>query len=488
MWNTIEANHHSVKTKYYVNTAIDSVRIWNVANGVVPAFGTYTSTATYAAGLLYKNITIDEHGKQVIEFKDKDGKLILKKVQLTATDDTGTGKGHTGWLCTYYIYNDLNNLCCVIQPKGVELIASTWALTDATILAEQCFRYEYDKRSRMIMKKVPGAGEVYMVYDSFDRLKMTQDANLRAANKWMITLYDVQNRPELTGLLLNTWNNNTFISHLNAAYNSSIYPFTSATTPTITYWEELTRNFFDNYDWRSSWGNPLTATYNGSYDTYFQTVSNSTWPYAQVNIQSAQLKGLVTGTRIKVLGTSTYLFSANFYNEKGRTIQVQAQNITAASAVDIVTTQYNWAGQPLVSIQKLEKAGSPAQTSIVVTQMTYDDLGRLTQTDKKIQNTNVNGNAMPGSYTTVAKNEYDALGQLRKKKLAPAYNSNAGLQVQSYDYNIRGWMLGVNRNEMAANGTIANYFGFELGYDKTSNTTSRNYTAAQYNGNINGMI
>ncbi len=33
---------------------------------------------------LYKNITVDEQGKQVIEFKDKEGQVILKKVQLTA--------------------------------------------------------------------------------------------------------------------------------------------------------------------------------------------------------------------------------------------------------------------------------------------------------------------------------------------------------------------------------------------------------------------
>lgn len=79
------------------------------------------------------------------------------------------GKGHTGWLCTYYIYDDLNQLRCVIQPHGVELISSNWILTDATILAEQCFRYEYDERQRMIMKKVPGSGEVNMVYDARDR-------------------------------------------------------------------------------------------------------------------------------------------------------------------------------------------------------------------------------------------------------------------------------------------------------------------------------
>ncbi len=147
--------------------------------------------------------------------------MILKKVQLTATADDGTGSGHAGWLCTYYIYDDLNNLRCVIQPNGVELLnTANWAAATLTaILPEQCFRYEYDERNRMIMKKVPGAGEVYMVYDARDRLVMTQDAKLRAINKWMVTLYDELNRPVQTGLLLNTWNNKTFATHLYRCSN-----------------------------------------------------------------------------------------------------------------------------------------------------------------------------------------------------------------------------------------------------------------------------
>lgn len=88
-----------------------------------------------------------------------------------------------------------------------------------------------------------------------------------------------------------------------------------------------------------------------------------------------------------------------------------------------------------------------------------------------------------------SKHEYDALEQLKKKKLAPAYNSNAGLETLSYDYNIRGWLLGANRYYIKdANST--NYFGFDLGYDKINNGLINNqtYTVAQYNGNIAGMV
>ncbi|MBO9203389.1 MULTISPECIES: hypothetical protein [Niastella] len=51
------------------------------------------------------------------------------------------------------------------------------------------------------MKKVPGAGVVYLVNDKQDRVVMTQDAKLRGQGKWMVTGYDNMNRPVTTGLL-----------------------------------------------------------------------------------------------------------------------------------------------------------------------------------------------------------------------------------------------------------------------------------------------
>src|SRR5882757_2059645 len=195
-----QADRHGTQTKYYNNTPADEVRIWNVAdNGVIGQFGTYATTATYPAGQLYKSITVDEQGKQVIEFKDKGGNVILKKVQLTAVADDGNGSGHEGWICTYYIYDDTYLLRAVIQPRGVELLpAASWQLT-AGVLNEQCFRYEYDQHQRAIVKQVPGAQPEYMVYDARDRVVLTQDANLRTGNKWLFTKYDQFDRPVVTG-------------------------------------------------------------------------------------------------------------------------------------------------------------------------------------------------------------------------------------------------------------------------------------------------
>ncbi|MBL7738480.1 MAG: hypothetical protein JNK14_04625, partial [Chitinophagaceae bacterium] len=479
-----EANRRGVKMKYWINTATDSVRIWTVTDAA-NSFGTYVTGSAYAAGQLYKNITADEHNKQVIEFKDKEGKVILKKVQLAADADTGTGKGHYGWLCTYYIYDELNNLRCVIQPKGVELLAAnSWNMnySSGVLLTEQCFRYEYDGRQRMIMKKVPGAGTVYMIYDARDRLVMTQDSLLRAAYKWQYIKYDDLNRPDSTGLITDNSNYNNAGYHRNLAQNSTDYPQVTSYTN-----EVLTQTFYDSYAWRSSEGNPLSATRNITYDSYFETASNTVWPYPQsATVQSGQLNGMVTGTKVKVLGTGTYLYTVSFYDDKGKVIQVQSQNISTGT--DVANTQYSWAGLPLLSVVKHEKAGSNAQTSIILTKTSYDSLWRVVKTEKKVSNTKVNSGNMPGNWTTISEHEYDALGQLKKKKLGAA-----PIETLEYDYNIRGWMLGTNRNYAKNTSSTTNNFGFDLGYDKTTiqpsgGSSIGSYTASQYNGNITGMV
>ncbi len=475
---------HTVNTRHLLNTLIDSVRIWKVTvHATMGNFSTYASPGAYPAGELYKLITEDEHGKQVIEFKDKEGKVILKKVQLTAARDSVLGKGHTGWLCTYYLYDEQNNLRCVLQPRGVELIASNWVLTNGTILAEQCFRYEYDERGRMIIKKVPGAGQVNMVYDSRDRLVMTQDANMRVAPvRWLVTKYDALNRPVETGL----WENaSSFASHRTAAQGAAMpagYPTTSSN------YTELTKTFYDNLSWLAGEGNPLPGTMSASLDGYYQAASDVVWPYPQAMVASSQTTGMVTGTKTRVLGTGTFLYTVNFYDAKGRLIQTRATNASGSNA-DLNGTQYAWNGQPLRSIQRIYKQGSNNQHMIVRSHYFYDSLWRLLRVEKKVLHSQVDGGANPANWTKIAEHQYDGLGQLKRKKLAPGYNSNAGLDSLTYDYNIRGWLLGMNRR-YARDEHTNNYFGFDLGYDKTSNQLigGQSYTAAQYNGNIAGMV
>src|SRR3990170_4115654 len=87
--------------------------------------------------------------------------------------------------------------------------------------------------------------------------------------------------------------------------------------------------------------------------------------------------------------------------------------------------------------------------------------------------------------------EYDALGQLTRKKLSPGYNNGQGLETLSFDYNIRGWLLGVNRSYLLGKNTSGyqgHFFGFELGYDKPASMGGTTFASPQYNGNIAGTV
>jgi RHS repeat-associated protein len=448
--NSWAGSKRGTRYQYLVNTT-DIVMYWTItdAPGSIPV-----TNASYNAGELYKNVVVDEHNKQTIEYKDKQGKIILKKVQLSASP----GINHTGWLCTYYVYDNYNLLRVVIQPKAVDLIngdiniINTWIVTPA-IMDELCFRYEYDQRNRMIVKKVPGAGEVWMVYDNLDRLVMIQDANLRTQNKWLYTQYDALDRSYATGLLTSTSDR---VTHQSAAYNSTSYPNLNNYT-----YEELTHAWFDDYSYSGA------KTWDNNDVNKLSAGSN---PYPDAVAKTELTYGLATGSKVKVLNTSTYLITTTFYDNKGRVQQVLTDN--ERGGADVTTNQYDFTGKALSSYLKHNNPASSQTITIrVLTKMLYDQGGRLLKIWKQINDS--------GTDKLIVENSYDELGQLKNKKLAPAYNSNAGLETLNYEYNIRGWLKGINK-DYATNVSGNNWFGQTLSYDY-------GFTTQQYNGNISGL-
>ncbi len=123
-------------------------------------------------------------------------------------------------------------------------------------------------------------------------------------------------------------------------------------------------------------------------------------------------------------------------------------------------------------IAKTEKAGTVnPQTHIVVSKMNYDAGSRLLSVKKTINST-INGVAVTKPGKEITRNDYKALGQLNTKMLSPTGGAGgAPLQTLTYDYNIRGWLLGANRNYLVTKGQTSDgiLFGFELGYDKNTN-------------------
>jgi RHS repeat-associated protein len=462
--NSWTGSDRGVGMSYEFNDT-NEVRLWTISM----TMDSYASSSSYyGANQLYRTITTDEHGKRVVEYKNKEGKVVMKKVEISTTAATITS--HTGWMCTYYVYDDFGRLRFVLPPKATESVVSSGTIS-STIADELCFRYEYDNRDRMIIKKVPGAGEMEMVYDSRDRLVMVQDAYSRANDiGWVCTIYDDFNRPIRTYL----WFADEGRSTCQDNVNEDINWVCSYSSPQL-----LTETYYDNYAWVSGSGSGLSSsiitTYNSN-TNYFYTASNTSDPYPQSISSTSATLGMVTGTKVNVLGTSTYLYSVAFYDARGRAIQSQSTNYSGGN--DTVTTQYDFAGRVLRVLTCHAKPGANTQRHIVLTKMEYDHAGRVTIIKKKINNS---------PEVTIAANTYDELGQLRKKNIGRKRNESSQNTYTSdpidslvYSYNIRGWTTGINKEYARSASGANNWFGMELSYDY-------GFTSSQYNGNISGI-
>ena len=501
------------------NVSTDSVwmmRITNEDPTTLPQILGY-----YPAGKLWVSENTDEHDNMVITYKDMEGQVVFKKVQVS---DVALSTGFTGWLCTYYVHDDFNQLRFVLQPKAVNLVKA--GNTIASVADELCFRYGYDERNRMVAKKVPGAAWVYMVYDKRDRLLYTQDGNMRNTNKWMLSLYDAQNRPVSTGMItyvgtresLQASTNTNFDAAITTEVKSNIVapptnyitvrsagtnvymaeqtihfttgfttePTASFTTqlgpaitdsvrviqnfnplPTGAVYTALTLSYYDNYA-------ATTKQYNTTDNNKLDAGTNSN----ALNIPttaSTLVRGVPTVSRIRVvedpmnLESGTWLETVSYYDDKGRVVQTQSDNYKGG--IDRNTLRYDFSGKVLSSYQ-LHNNASAAQTVRAKTNMQYDHAGRLLELKKTL-------NDDAATTRLLARNEYDELGMLKRKKLGQKTAIDATeLELQDYAYSIRGWLKGIN-NDYATGGNTR-WFGMDIGYDQ-------GYTINQYNGNISGM-
>ena len=543
------AAEKAIQAQYLISYQSDHVRIWDINfdafadNANIP---TSASGREYGAGQLHKTVTTDEHNNAVVEYKDKEGHLVLKKVQIgTIPSDYS---GYVGFLNTFYVYDHLGQLRCVIQPKAVAqmVAAGNWILTPP-LISELCFRYEYDERQRMKAKKMPGGDWVYMVYDKRDRSCFIQDGNLRGKQQWQYTLYDDLNRSVETGILryTGTWDNlivavssssetsvsnsttgtyvnptaadlvitdrdytvpsylatssiefrDGFVSENGANFIAQIISspsgnFSASETVNLVAsltgatWYPLTYTYYDNYSFGT--GKSYSSSSNAQFNNDIGNASASleTLP----STASTMTKGVMTGTRVRVIEDPNnlllggWLESVSFFDDKGRTIQVQSDNYKGGK--DIVTTAYNFSNKAIGTylIHTNPAAGKDGTNSIgVKTSILFDHAGRITKTTKQITYQNT-------SYArTTSQNFYDALGRLKNKKIGQKSGTDATeMENDQYSYNIRGWLKGVNYYNGISYGAQENsgnnkWFAYDLAYDWGVNS------GLQYNGDIAGM-
>ncbi|MEV4884623.1 hypothetical protein MRBLMN1_003146, partial [Chitinophaga ginsengisegetis] len=148
------------------------------------------------------------------------------------------------------------------------------------------------------------------------------------------------------------------------------------------------------------------------------------------------------------LDTDQWLTTTNYYNDKGRLIQTISDNVSRGQ--DVTTNLYDFNGKLLSTYlsHRNQRSGTRPQTD-VLTMLTYDAGGRLLSIKKKLNND-------ADLERTIAVNEYDELGQLKKKRLG-INGTGAPVETLNYDYNIRGWLKGINKDFIPAAGSITNW-------------------------------
>ena len=522
---------------YEVNTLSDSVQIWTVdyVQGNAPV-----NNGTYAAGTLYKSRYTDENGKQVIDYMDRAGRLILKKVQISDAPSTG----HPGWICTYSIYDDYGLLRYQLQPEAVNYLDSNgWSFAGTNgmqVLNELCFQYYYDDKGRTTWKKAPAAIPLYMLYDARDRMVFTQDGNQRAKSpgEWMVSFFDDLDRATVTALYettqaaagLQTGINGAvttttvtatftiagapivdlvvnvrdvsvplytaansiifapgFQTSPGDAFATQIIPNTSITgTGTVTTYTNpisasdiadpakfiaLRYNYYDNYSYAGA-----KAFDNGFNNALAYSTSD---PNVIPIANSARTISMLTGTKVRILGTAGFLISSMYYDEKGRSTQTSEDNVK--TGVDITTQQYHFDGRLLSSDTRHTAPGTAFSNFDMLTKYVFDLIGRATGIQKKYGS---------NDFKTIVTYDLDDMGRLKTKHLDPGYMGTGKTELESlvYNYNIHNQITGINQDyALKTAGQYdkwGHFFGLYLGYDNRNGV----FASAQLDGHVTGTL
>lgn len=430
----------------------------NIADGnIILWLPDGTRSGNYADNLLSVTEGINADGNKALAFTDRAGRTILKREVLDATRQNDT----------YYIYNEAGTIGYVIPPKAVKLLTDNLSYTlSQTSVVVLIYKYTYDNQGRLVGKTIPGAGDLYVIYDPLDRPVLIQDANLRATNNWNFIKYDVQGRAVVQGYYTDATNTTpaamqAYVDGMAAAYNTLWYESRSSSSGTGYYTTNvfpttsttiLACNIYDNYDLNYDASHVNDFSYTAQGLTGEATATDNT-------------RGMLTISRTRSVGpglANVWFNKLIFYDKRGNVIQVRSNNQFVSTLNDMATSVPDFSGVTLQT--KVVKTHGTGLTTTVLSTYNYDHMNRVTAIKQKYN---------ADAETTVAAYSYNELGQLIDKKLG--VNGAAALQSVDYRYNIRGQLLSINNSKLQTDATTytnddANdVFGEELSYN-ISNT------------------
>lgn len=463
---------HTTRYNYSYNTGstnseAEEVRLFNNDG---------TSTGFYPANQLSRTMVTDADGNIQIVFTDARGRVMVRKRQLDEAVDNSNSTVVT-YAQTYYVYDEFDRLKYMVSPKGVAALrANGWNFT-ANILKAYVYQFVYDKRGRLVEKKVPGQAWMYYGYDRLNRLVLAQDSLLRGANKWIFVKYDKKGRTVMQGL------------YTNATYTTRSTIQTNVLDPlyanaTDLYYEArgTAQEGYTNQSFPTTGTEVWSVSYFDSYDTNYDLTDECSYTAQGLanELPAVTPYNMPTASKRIILGTTTWLYTYVFYDKFGRTIQVKGNNHMRATVDNVQTSVFDFEGKLLTS-KAYHNTGVTGGPITAILKYTYD---AATQTRLTTIEESINGSA----YQEVVSYTYNELGQLVDKKLHKTGTSTY-LQSVDYRYTIRGQLKSINNSKLSMDNGLTNddtndYFGMELLYNDTESTLSN---TALYNGNASAI-
>ncbi|WP_051230794.1 DUF6443 domain-containing protein [Epilithonimonas caeni] len=469
IWST---NSKKTTLNYKANSANELLRFitntsWSPSDNATSYNLQLYPAKYYDVDQLYKNETRDEDGNLLITFKNAEGQTLLERKNDGMKDAD-----------TYYVYDDYDQLAFIISPMASESIkalagGTSISVGQATLLGDLCYQYRYDKKRRLVEKKRPGKGWEYMIYDSQDRLVMTQDANMGINKQWLFTKYDKLSRVCYTGV---------YTSLQDYGSPGRIYEQGQVNAKGVNNVSRTASNFaqpglsvyYDN-DANKNYPNTITKLLSVNYyDTYPVDKPNDstlgfTQSYISDNAQANTINttGLPVATYLNNIEKNSWTKSYVYYDEKGRAIASYSKNHLGGYTKTESFLDFTGVIQKANTYHKRK---SSSEELVIKEEFGYDFQNRLlTHTHEVVGKT---------PKELLVENHYNEIGQLDWKKVGGV--SGNPLQTIDYAYNIRGWLKGINL-DTNGNPQAGKLFNYKIKYNNPENANS---APVKYNGNI----
>ena len=379
--------------------------------------------------------TTDEDDHVNYEFKDKQGRVVLKRVM-----------DGSKMLDTYFVYDDFGRLRYVLPPDASQRLStanSSWNINHE-LLQQTAYYYQYDRRGNCVIKKLPGCKAILMKYDMADRLIFSQDGNQYEKKEWSLFLYDAFGRHVISAVckLQTVPDVSNMVVLASFTGSGAIAGYTVNLNFTPIYLTSV--DYYDDYRFINSLSTleKVKMQYNAMVVGYDKQYTGGA-------------KGLLTGKRIYSLDASDkYTITSYYYDDYGRMVQVHASNHLGGFEDEY--TAYNFPGTIRQKLHIHTVPNKPVQREVY--SYTYDHVNRLLTTSHKL-------NDLPERI--LLSNSYDEIGRLQEQSKAT--------ETSVYTYNVRDWLTGIS----------GNFFSETLAYNTAVGGISPQ--VASYSGNISAM-